>query len=122
MTADDPDVACLVAVLARRDVTGLRQVLHPDVVLVSDGGGRVVTPLRPVGGSDAVAARLVALVTANAVVTVEGVNGRPSVVVRVDGLARAVIALAFARSVVTRVWLVLNPDKLGRWHRAMPSG
>ena len=108
MTADDHAVNHLAAVLARRDVTGLCQVLHPDVVLVS--------------GSDAAAARLAALVTANAVVTVEGVNGRPGVVVRVDGLARAVIAVAVARSVVTRVWLVLNPDKLGRWHRAMPSG
>ena len=122
MTADDHAVNHLVggARPARRH--GPVPGAPPDVVLVSDGGGRVVTPLRPVRGSDAAAALLAALVTANAVVTVEGVNGRPGVVVRVDGLARAVIAVAFARSVVTRVWLVLNPDKLGRWHRAMPSG
>ncbi len=44
------------------------------------------------------------------------VNGRPGVVVRVRGRARAVIALALGPAGVTAVWLVLNPDKLGRWH------
>lgn len=116
MTVDD-----LVAVLVSRDVTALSRALHPEVVLVSDGGGRVVTPLRPVHGADAVATLLAALVSRSEV-TVEPVNGRPGLVVRADGLARAVIAVTIASSVVTRVWLVLNPDKLGGWHRATPGG
>jgi hypothetical protein len=117
VTVDD-----LVAVLISRDVTALSRALHPEVVLVSDGGGQVVTPLRPVQGADAVAALLASLVASRSQVTVEPVNGRPGLVVRADGLARAVIAVTIASSVVTRVWLVLNPDKLGGWHRRTPGG
>ncbi len=113
MTVDD-----LVAVLARRDVTALGAVLDPDVVLVGDGGGKVVAPLRPVRGAGAVAALVAALVTADSVLATESVNGRPGVVVRRDGRACAVVVPLVEGSVVTRVWVVLNPDKLGRWHRA----
>ena len=113
MTVDE-----LVDLLARRDATALTAVLDPDVVLVSDGGGRVVTPLRPVRGADEVARLVSALVTADSVLTVEPVNGRPGLVVRVGGRARGVIALTLGSSGVTAIWLVLNPDKLVRWHRA----
>jgi RNA polymerase sigma-70 factor (ECF subfamily) len=108
----------LVDLLARRDVEVLAAVLDPDVVLVSDGGGLVVTPLRPVRGADAVARLVSALVTVDSVLTVEPVNGRPGVVVRAEGVARAVIVVEVGPAQVSRIWLVLNPDKLVRWHRS----
>jgi RNA polymerase sigma-70 factor (ECF subfamily) len=107
-----------VDVLAKGDAAAVAAMLHADVVLVSDGGGRVVTPLHPLWGSSAVARVVSALVTADAVLTVEHVNGQPGVVVRVLGRPRAVMAVTFGESVVTRVWLVVNPDKLERWHTA----
>ena len=113
MTVDE-----LVGLLARRDATALTAVLDPDVVLVSDGGGLVVTPLRPVRGADAVARLVSALVTVDSVLTVEPVNGRPGVVVRAEGVARAVIVVEVGPAQVSRIWLVLNPDKLVRWHRS----
>lgn len=115
MTVDE-----LVDLLARRDVEVLAAVLDPDVVLVSDGGGLVVTPLRPVRGADAVARLVSALVTVESVLTVELVNGRPGVVVRAGGVARAVIVVEVGPAQVSRIWLVLNPDKLVRWHRTAP--
>lgn len=114
MTVDE-----LVAVLTRHDVTGLAAMLDPDVVLVSDGGDKVVTPLRPVRGVDAVAGLVAALVTADSVLAVECVNGRPGVVVRRGSRACAVIVALLEVSVVRHVWVVLNPDKLGRWHGAV---
>ncbi|HET7800427.1 MAG TPA: hypothetical protein VFL38_08390 [Humibacillus xanthopallidus] len=115
-------VGALAAALARRDVTALCRVLDPDVVLVGDGGGQVVTPLRPVSGSEPVAAFLTALVTSGSVVEVEAVNGRLGLVVRADGGARAVLAFAMTSSVVTQIWLVLNPGKLGRWNHEPRDG
>lgn len=107
----------LVAVLDRRDAAALDVVLDPDVVLVSDGGGRVVTPLRPVRGAGAVARLVTALVPADAVLSAASVNARPGVVVRRAGRACAVIVPVLEGSAVTHVWVVLNPDKLERWHR-----
>ena len=85
MTVDE-----LARAVAAGDAAAVARLLASDVVLVSDGGGRVVTPLRPVRGVT-VAARLVtALGTAGAVPTVEQINGRPGVVLRRDGRARSV--------------------------------
>ena len=105
-------------VLACGDVDALAITLHRDVVLVSDGGGRVVTPLRPVRGAASVA-RVVSTAVGGAhgrTLTVEQANGRRAVVVRRSGRACAVIITDVDGALVTRVWLVLNPDKLGRWH------
>ncbi|MFC7596418.1 hypothetical protein ACFQU3_13955 [Terrabacter sp. GCM10028922] len=116
MTVDE-----LARAVAACDAAAVARLLASDVVLVSDGGGRVVTPLRPVRGVT-VAARLVtALGTSGAVPTVEQVNGRPGVVLRRDGRAEAVIAVALADAQVIRIWLVLNPDKLTRWHVVTPG-
>ena len=105
-------------VLAGGDVDALAATLHRDVVLVSDGGGRVVTPLRPVRGAAPVS-RVVSTAMGDATgrtLTVEEVNGRRAVVVRRSGSACAVVMTEVDGGLVTRVWLVLNPDKLVRWH------
>lgn len=47
--------------LARADVDALVALLHPDVVLVNDGGGEVKAALRPVTGADKVARLLLGL-------------------------------------------------------------
>ena len=100
------------------DLDELAALLHPDVLLVSDGGGRVVTPLRPVRGVASVARVVSTAVGAAAgrALTVEQVNGRPAVVARRAGRACAVVVTEVERGLVTRVWLVLNPDKLAGWH------
>ncbi|CAN7538758.1 nuclear transport factor 2 family protein [Terrabacter sp. LjRoot27] len=104
--------------LAGGDLDALAATMHRDVVLVSDGGGRVVTPLRPVRGAASVA-RVVSTAVGDApgrALTVEQVNGRPAVVVRRSGRACAVVVAEVDGALVVRVWLVLNPDKLVRWH------
>ncbi|GAB2660084.1 hypothetical protein [Kribbella swartbergensis] len=94
----------------------LRTLLAVDVELVSDGGGQVVTPLHPLHGASDVA-RYVGTLLPGTELTLEQVNGRLSIVLRRSGLATAVIVLAADETSVTRVWLVLNPAKLTRWHR-----
>ncbi|MFC5952200.1 RNA polymerase sigma factor SigJ [Pseudonocardia lutea] len=50
--AEEKVLAVFVDALARADREALLEVLHPDVVLTSDGGGAVRTALRPVAGAD----------------------------------------------------------------------
>ena len=103
----------------RGDPAGLSATLAADAIVVSDGGGKVRAAIRPTRGGDAVARFIAALLAGlpRTVVTVESMNGRAGLVVRRAGQAVAVANLSIAGTEVTAVWIVLNPDKLRRWHR-----
>ncbi|MGW5362723.1 hypothetical protein [Actinopolymorpha pittospori] len=101
------------------DTEALRAVLATDAMVVSDGGGKLRAAIRPTYGADAVARFVTALLTGRPCtdVTLEAVNGRAGLVLRRSGRAVAVISASVAGAEVTAVWIVLNPDKLRRWHR-----
>ncbi|WP_062430781.1 sigma factor [Herbidospora daliensis] len=104
------------AACAAGDTPALRAMLSPDVLVVSDGGGKIRAPLGPTLGPDAVAGFLSRLV-AGVEVCAEPVNGRTGLVLRHGGRAVAVVSVSVAATDVTAVWIVLNPDKLEGWHR-----
>ena len=90
-------------------------LLAPDVVLTSDGGGRVSAARRPVVGADAVARFLTGLLRqAGGRLRVRRllVNGSPGAVLEVDGYEPTVVALDIADGRVAAVSMVRNPDKL----------
>lgn len=93
----------------------IRSLLAPEVVAVSDGGGRVVTALSPVRGPELVARSMTELLSPDIALSVEAVNGQPGVVLRRAGGVVAVVSLRVAGAKVAAVWIVLNPDKLGHW-------
>ncbi|MFC5825916.1 hypothetical protein [Nonomuraea insulae] len=101
------------------DAAGLRSVLAMDALVVSDGGGKLRAPLRPIHGADAVARFVITLLAGGPGPEVElgSVNGRTGLVLRRGGQAVAVVSVSVAESEVTAVWIVLNPDKLKGWHR-----
>ena len=103
----------------RGDPAVLRTSLAANAVVVSDGGGKVRAAIRPTRGAVAVARFITALLAGlpHTAVTVEPVNGRAGLVVRRVGQAVAVASLSVVGTEVTVVWIVLNPDKLRRWHR-----
>ncbi|MFI6294810.1 hypothetical protein ACIBEJ_24690 [Nonomuraea sp. NPDC050790] len=103
---------------AAGDTAELRGVLAPDAIVVSDGGGKVRAAVRPIHGADAVARFVAALLIGQpgTEVTLGSVNGRTGLVLRRAGRAVAVVSVSVAGSEVTAVWIVLNPDKLRRWH------
>ena len=114
MPAGPDDVVRRLAAACR---TGdVRAVLHPDVVAVCDGGGRVPAPILPLHGSAEVAWLLHALLPGTDLM-VAVVNGRAGLVLRRAGRAVAVIAVTGADDRVTALWVVLNPAKLQAWHR-----
>ncbi|KOG88771.1 RNA polymerase sigma24 factor, partial [Streptomyces varsoviensis] len=98
------------------DLRRLLDVLAPDVVLLTDGGGVVRAALAPVVGADQVARVLGRIATA---MTLEPtrVNGDPALIVRLGGEIDTVLALRVDDGLVTGLYAVRNPEKLSRLER-----
>jgi RNA polymerase sigma-70 factor (ECF subfamily) len=100
-----------------RDLQGLLDVLAPDVVLVSDGGGVKQAALRPIVSADKVVrfmaggiGRTEAELTSAPTV----VNGNPGLVLRLDGELDGVMAVRVEGGRITGLYYVRNPEKLTR--------
>jgi RNA polymerase sigma-70 factor (TIGR02957 family) len=103
------------AAAAGGDLDALMDVLAPDAVLLSDGGGRVKAALRPVIGADKVARLIQGLAAQQVPVTAEvaPVNGALGILLRLpDGTVDTVVAISVDGGRVATVYLVRNPDKL----------
>ncbi|MGW0479077.1 RNA polymerase sigma-70 factor [Nonomuraea sp. NPDC003214] len=103
--------------LETRDLRSLLDVLAPDVVLVSDGGGVKLAAPRPVVGAEKVvrfylgeAAVVRAAITCEATV----VNGNPALLVHLDGAFDGVLATRVEDGRITGLYYVRNPHKLTR--------
>ncbi|RMB81601.1 RNA polymerase sigma-70 factor [Streptomyces shenzhenensis] len=97
------------------DLQGFLDVLAPDVVLVSDGGGIKRAAPRPTVGADKVARFIVGGVgRAGVTVTCDPtvVNGNPGLLVRVNGELDGVIAIRVEDTRITGLYYVRNPEKL----------
>jgi RNA polymerase sigma-70 factor (ECF subfamily) len=103
----------------RGDAAALTAVLAADVVATCDSGGAVPGPAGSARGAAEVAHLVVATLCGRSgvEVTVESVNGRAGLALRRASRAVAVVGAETAGSEVTALWIVLNPAKLGGWHR-----
>jgi RNA polymerase sigma-70 factor (TIGR02957 family) len=105
------------AAVAGGDMEALLAALAPDVVLVSDGGGKAKAALRPISGADKVARFLVGIAKQGAEIAdlrieVADVNGSPALVGWVGSEPFGSISLALADGRIGQVLVVVNPDKL----------
>jgi RNA polymerase sigma-70 factor (TIGR02957 family) len=99
------------------DLQSLLDVLAPDVVVLSDGGGVKQALSRPIMGARKVARLLIAgLGRAAAEVSFESVhvNGRPALIMRLDGEIDGVVSVRIDDGLVTGLYYVRNPEKLSR--------
>jgi RNA polymerase sigma-70 factor (TIGR02957 family) len=96
------------------DVRSLVQVLAPDVVMITDGGGVVAAARKPITGAEKVLAYLArALQVPDFAATAAWFNGMPGARIHVDG-APAALSLVVEDGLITRIYAVRNPHKLGR--------
>ncbi|MFI7121284.1 RNA polymerase sigma-70 factor [Amycolatopsis sp. NPDC049868] len=97
------------------DLQGLLDILAPDVVALSDGGGVKHALPRPIVGADEVA-RLLAVGwwkrEAERTVEPVQVNGGPGLLIRVGGEIDGVLAVRVENGYVTGAYHVRNPEKL----------
>jgi RNA polymerase sigma-70 factor (ECF subfamily) len=102
------------------DLQGLLDLLAPDVVALSDGGGVKQAVLRPIVGAERVA-RLVAaaVATVGAELSLEPaqVNGSPALIMRLNGELDSVVAVRVEGGLVTGLYTVRNPEKLSHMER-----
>lgn len=92
----------------------LFDMLAPDVVLITDGGGKKKAALRPLHGPTNVARFLHAVMPRDAVMGVEwGVaNGAPAMFLSIDGELDSIVTVVVGDGVIREIYLVRNPDKL----------
>ena len=88
-------------------------VLAPDVVLLTDGGGVKKAALRPIHGRDKVLRFLEGVSTGRVDrAEVVEVNGAPAVQLWIDGELDTVLTALLDGGVVTELYAVRNPEKL----------
>jgi RNA polymerase sigma-70 factor, ECF subfamily len=110
------------------DLATLLRVLDPQVVLRSDGGGRISAATRPVSGADSVARFLLGIMSkvpegswaerygeAAPRIELGLVNGQTGLVGYLGERPALVAGLAVADGRVVAVDLIVNPDKLTGW-------
>ena len=105
------------------DLQDFLDVLAPDVVLLSDGGGVKQAALRPITGAE----RVVRFILggsrkAEGVLTTDAtvINGNPALFLRLDGGIDGVIAMRVDEGRITGLYYVRNPDKLSRVESETP--
>jgi RNA polymerase sigma-70 factor (TIGR02957 family) len=102
------------------DLQSLLDILSPDVVVMSDGGGIRQAVLRPVVGAGKVARLLaagLAVVGAQLSLEVVQVNGCPALILRLNGEIDGVLTVCVDGGRVAGMYFVRNPQKLSRVER-----
>lgn len=100
------------------DMDRLLELLDPDVVWRSDGGGKAWASRTPQHGAEKVAKAMIALSELGPQeATMPDVNGAPGVVLRAPDGTATVYAFTIDRGRITEIHCVRNPDKLTRLGR-----
>ncbi|GAA3135903.1 RNA polymerase sigma-70 factor [Streptomyces rectiviolaceus] len=102
------------------DLQRLLDMIAPDVVLLTDGGGVVQAALEPVVGAEKVVDVLSRLTSAN--LRPAQVNGHPALILRTGGEVDTVLAVRIEGGLITGLYAVRNPEKLSRIDRETAVG
>ncbi|MEU6678680.1 RNA polymerase sigma-70 factor [Streptomyces sp. NPDC046925] len=102
------------------DLRRLLDLIAPDVVLLTDGGGVVRAALEPVVGAEKVTAVLGRLASAS--LHPAQVNGCPALILRTGGAIDSVLAVRLEGGLITGLYAVRNPQKLSRVDRETAVG
>lgn len=106
------------------DMKGLLTFLRQDVVMHSDGGGKVTAARHPVEGVERVARFLLGLRkfdTGEYTVALVRVNGEPGVIVRMGSAPFMVVSASWTGDEIAELYVVVNPDKLTRVPGPQPT-
>lgn len=101
---------------AKGDYAGLLGLLSGGVVMVGDGGGKVMAARNPILGADRVARFMIGVLRKpgrELVLLDAAVNGQPGLALRVDGRLHGLMGLDIRDGRIAAVYHIVNPDKLG---------
>lgn len=128
-------VQAFMSAVAQGDLHELQSLLHKDVVLRTDGGGKVKAALQPLFGVDAVSRFILgvkkkvedAAVAAGRArddaytLTAGMVNGAPAIFVWQSGVLDGALGLSATADHIIELDLVRNPDKLAWLQRELAA-
>ena len=100
---------------AEGDMGRLVALLHPDVVMLTDGGGKLNAPRKPIEGAERVATATIALARKGAdpaTLQFVEVNGMPGIAGRDWDGTPNVVAFTVDGGLITAIHIVRNPDKV----------
>lgn len=109
-----------VAASAGGDLQSLVDLLAPDMVLITDGGGVTRAALQPIRGADKVLRFLVGVHNPATTPQAILVGGAPALRVDLDGEVDAVATFTIEEGLVTHAYIVRNPHKLHGVDRPVP--
>jgi RNA polymerase sigma-70 factor, ECF subfamily len=99
------------------DMEGLLGLLAEDLILWSDGGGKVRAALNPIRGSDKVARFFMGILgkaPPGLVIRQTKVNGHPGIIgYYADGQPQSVTTFDIADECIRAIHILVNPEKLG---------
>lgn len=111
-----------------QDDNALARLFAPDITFYTDGGGRVLAALNPIYGTEKVRRFILGLTRkaptlGNIGLTCTEINGRPGLIITLEGNPYSALDIETDGGRITSVYLVRNPDKLTRFGRGltMPS-
>ena len=110
----DEVIARFLGATASGDLQSLMDVLAPDVVLLTDGGGLKKAALRPILGREKVVRFLDAVAPEGVEADVVIVNGAPALRLLIDGEVDGIGTMLVENGMVTGLYIVRNPEKLRR--------
>ena len=106
------------------DMQGLLNLLTDDIVLTSDGGGKVRAALKPIYGPDKVARGMLGIlskVPANLHIRIGKLNNYSAFIAYLDDHINSVLLLDIANERIQHIYLIVNPDKLQWLDKMLPS-
>jgi RNA polymerase sigma-70 factor (ECF subfamily) len=106
--------AAFFAAVATGELQELMDLLAPDAVLLTDGGGKKQSARRPVVGADKIARFLLGIRATNADFDAAWltVNGAPAVLVSLEGEPDSVFCARVHEGRVVELFVMRNPEKL----------
>ena len=107
------------------DLDSLHKLLARDVALFSDGGGKVTAARKPLLGADLVAKFLINVTSAAAgyggyLPRLSTLNGQSALLVEHEGKIVSAYVFAIIDGVIQNIFVMRNPDKLGKVRVSSP--
>lgn len=111
-----PLMEAFLKAVAEEDTSTLTRILKEDIILYSDGGGKVAAALNPVLGRDMVTRFLQGIAKKRKEesigYSVVRVNQQPAILLSSPTGPDSLISFAIKDSLISRVFIIRNPDKL----------
>lgn len=115
--ADAATMKELAVALISNDEDALRELLHPEVVLIIDSDGQIPSASEPIEGQGAASAQLLSLMTSDTSAAMASINSVPGFTLIRDKQVVGAVTAEMRSRLLSSVFVVCNPEKLRHWNR-----